>query len=223
MKFSNKSLGLLVILAMSLSLFSTLSLINSIQKFFPRPVELTGKAPTALGEVNLTVQQLVSIILWNNTIDFGAGTVNTSLPCNNATIAIRWDSTSLTYDDADDCWINSTGGQPSQPSYPFTIENDGNENVTLTITGPTPTDFFTSSGPPAVGPEFYNLSWAGENIDNGCTSSGDFIEVWTAFNGSEQTICDNNRFGFVAGDDDLAVNIQVQIPAQGIDKNQEYK
>ena len=222
MKFSNKSLALLVILAMSLSLFSTLSLINSIQKFFPRPVELTGKAPTALGEVNLTVQQLVSIILWNNTIDFGAGTVNNTQPCNNATVSIEWaGGPTGSYSDPNDCWINSTGGQPSQPSYPFTIENDGNENVTLTITGPTPTDFFTASGPPAVGPEFYNLSWAGENMDNGCTSG--LITAWTSFNGSEQTICDNNYFGFVAGDDDLAVNIRVQIPAQGIDKNQEYK
>ena len=187
----------------------------------PRPVELTGKLPTASGEVNLTVQQFVSIILWNNTIDFGAGSVNNTLPCNNATIAIRWDTGLLTYDDADNCWINTTNGNPPQPSHPFTLENEGNENVTLTVTGPTPTDFFTASGPPAADPSLYNLSWAGENMDNGCTSG--LVQTWTAFNGSEQTICDNNYFGFVAGDDDLAVNIRVQIPAQGIDKNQEYK
>ena len=219
MKLTYRTMAFLLVTAIVVSLGATVYTLNILGG-----VRLpTGRAPTDTGEVNLTVQQSISLLLWNDTIDFGEGSVNNTQPCNNATIAIRWDTGSLTYDDADNCWINTTDGNPPQPSHPFTLENDGNENVTLTVIGPIPYDFFTSSGPPAADPSLYNLSWAGENMDNGCTSSGDFIEVWTTFNGTSQTICDNNRFGFVSGDDDLAVNIQVQIPGQGIDKNQEYK
>ncbi len=215
---SNRTLALLLVTAIVVSLGATVYTLNILGG-----VKLpTGRAPTDTGEVNLTVQQSISLLLWNDTIDFGVGIVNNTQPCNNATIAIRWDSGGLSYDDADNCWINTTNGEPPQPSHPFTLENDGNENVTLTVIGPIPYDFFTSSGPPEADPSLYNLSWAGENmIGLGCTSG--LVQAWTTFNGTSQTICPDNRFAFVADDDDLAVNIQVQVPGQGIDKNQEYK
>ena len=204
-------MALLLVTAIIVSLGSTVFTLNILSG-----VRLpTGRAPTDTGEVNLTVQQSISLLLWNDTIDFGVGIVNNTQPCNNATIAIRWDTGSLTYDDADNCWINTTDGNPPQPSHPFTLENDGNENVTLTVIGPIPYDFFTSSGPPAADPSLYNLSWAGENMDNGCTSG--LVQTWTAFNGTTHIVCDNNMFGFSSSSDDLAINIKVQIPASGID------
>ena len=228
MRLSNKTLSFLVILAMSLSLVSTLSLLNRIQSVLPSAEELTGRAQFAQGEVNLTVETAISIILWNNTIDFGKGHVNTSGPkvavcANYANLSIRWDGGALTYNDTsdNDCWNSVDVGQPTTPTHPFTIENEGNQNVTLSVLGPTPVDFFNNE---PTSPEYYNLSWQGENMEaNACSVAGDFETDWTTFSGVTQTICANERYGFVSGADDLAVNIAVQIPTTGLTAGTEYK
>ena len=231
MELSNKALSLLVVLAMSLSLVSTMSLLNRVQRVLPSPEELTGKAPTALGEVNLTVESAISIVLWNSTIDFGQGFVNTtgvkaSLCLNWANLSIRWaGGPTGTYADTgtSDCWNSFVAGQPTEPSYPFTIENEGNQNVTLQVTGPTPLDFFNNEAG-LTNASWYNLTWQGENMDtDACSVSGDFTTRWTTFNGSIQTICANDRYGYVSGADDLAVNIAVQIPTNGLTVGTEYK
>ena len=58
---------------------------------------------------------------------------------------------------------------------------------------------------------------------NACSVSGDFETGWRAFNGTIQTICANDRYGFAGGADDLAVNIAVQIPTVGLTVGTEYK
>ena len=222
MKFSNKILTLLVIFTMGLSLISTLSLMTKLQELISKPTELTGKAPTDTGEVNLTVQQIISISLNVDTLDFGSGFINAT-KCTNATLSIRHDGGLNTYNDSDgnDCWRSTTGADVLGPSNPFEIENDGDDNVSITITGPHPYDFFTGVNPPTADPSLYNLSWAGENMDNGCTSG--LVQTWTAFNGTTHIVCDNNMFGFSSSSDDLAINIKVQIPASGIDTGREYR
>ena len=214
MKLSNKALALLVILAMSLSLFSTLSLLNKFHSIVPSPEELTGKAQNVQGEVNLTVEGAISIILHNSTIDFGLGFVNTSktgVCVDDANLSINYSSTPI-YLDEDDCWTSFTSGQPTQPTNAFTIENEGNQNVTLEVYGPHPTDFFSGV---TASSAHYNLSWAGHNIEGNACSSG-LVTTWTAFNGTVQTICPSDYFGFVAGADDMAVHIRVQIPSYGL-------
>ena len=221
MKLSNKVLAFLVILAMSISLISALGLMNKIQEFLSKPIELTGKAPTDTGEVNLTVQLSISISLNVDTLDFGSGFINTT-KCTNATLSIRHDNGANTYNDSggNDCWRSTTGADVPGPTNPFEVENDGDGNITLTITGPHPTDFFTGTNPPTASTDLYNLSWQGENMDNGCTSG--LVTSWTAFNGTTQMVCDNNLFGFIPTSDELAINIKVQIPANGIDTGREY-
>ncbi len=213
---------MLVVFTMGLSLLSALSLMTKLQELISKPTELTGKAPTASGEVNLTVQSVISIKLNSDVIDFGSGFINTS-KCTNATLSIRHGGGLNTYNDSDgnDCWRSTTGADVPGPSNPFEIENDGDDNVTLTITGPHPYDFFTGVNPPTTDPALYNISWQGENIDNGCTSG--LVTSWTAFNGTTHIVCDNNRLGFISTDDEVAVNIKVQIPASGIDTGREYQ
>ena len=220
MELSNKALSFLVIIAMSLSLISTIYLIYNMQFIFSNPSDLTGKAPSGTGEINLSVEGAISITLYNNSINFGDGFVNTS-KCTNATLSISYDGGLNTYNDSNgnDCWIN-TGGAPLEPSDPFKIENTGTRNVTLTILGPEPVDFFTGTNPPTASPNLYNLSWQGENIDNGCSTG--LITLWNSFNGSIQMLCPNDGFGYTPNNDELAINIKVQIPGSGIDTGREY-
>ena len=219
MELSNKTLSFLVILAMGVSLVSTIYLIYQAHLIFVNP---TGKAPSGTGEVNLSVESVISIILYNNSIDFGSGFVNTS-KCTNATLSIRHDSGANTYNDSNgnDCWRSTTGADVPAPQNMFKVVNTGTQNVTLTVLGPEPIDFFTGINPPTASPDLYNLSWQGENIDNGCTSG--LVTVWTTFNGSIQTICPNNGFGYTPNNDELAINIKVQIPGSGIDTGREYR
>ena len=228
MALSNKTLTYLVILAMSVSFFSTLTLLNRL-KNFSVPEEITGKAQSVQGEINLTVESAISIILRNASIDFGSGFVNTSgpkaTPCANfATLNITYNGGNPLYVDSsgNDCWNSFIPGQPTEPISPFLIENEGNQNVTLTVTGPTPLDFFNNEAG-LTNPAYYDLSWKGVNIEaNACSVPGDFTDTWTTFGGT-QTICDNDRFGFISGADELAVDIQVQIPTTGLSPGTEYK
>jgi len=218
MALSNKTLTYLVILAMSLSILSSIYLFFQMQTI----LNLTGKAPSGIGEVNLSVESVISIVLFNNSIDFGSGFVNTT-KCTNATLSIRYDTGLNTYNDSggNDCWRASNGADVPGPSAPFKIENTGTQNVTLTVIGPVPSDFFTGNNPPSASPDLYNLSWQGENIDNGCTTG--LITTWTTFNGTTQIICPNNGFGYTSSNDELAINIKIQIPGSGIDTGLEYR
>ena len=221
MKLSNKKLTLLVILAMGVSLISTLYLIYNTQRLYSNSSDLTGKIPSGTGEVNLTTESVISIILYNNSIDFGSGFVNTS-KCTNATLSIRHDSGANTYNDSggNDCWRGTTGADVPAPQNMFKIINTGTQNVTLTVRGPEPTDFFIGINPPTASPDLYNLSWQGENIDNGCSSG--LIIIWTSFNGTDQIICPNDGLAYIPSSDELAINIEVQIPGSGIDTGREY-
>ena len=234
MELSNKTLALLVVFAIFFSFFSTVSVLlkfNSLKIY----KEVTGQATTSVnsGRVNLTVEQSISILLNNATIDFGTGFVNVSEnpPCTNATLSIvHTEGGDNTYSDPGNCWVSKTAGQPTQPESPFEIENDGNQNLSLTITGPPPYDFFTpfggSGNPPSADPTVYNLSFSAADVDVGACGSGE-TAAWTTFDGSAQPVCNSgtpdNDFGFVSSMDQIAVNIQVQIPASGIDTGAEYK
>jgi len=181
---SNRTLALLLVTAIVVSLGATVYTLNTISGVrIP-----AGRATSEAGEVNLTVESAVSIILWNTTIDFGQGFVNTSGPkagqCTNfANLSIRWAGSALTYVDTNgnDCWNSFISGQPTTPTHPFTMENEGNQNVTLTVLGPTPLDFF--DGEP-TNPAYYNLSFQGENMEaNACSVAGDLTSAWTTFTG----------------------------------------
>ena len=219
---SNRTLALLLVTAIVVSLGATVYTLNTMSG-----VRLpTGRAGSEAGEVNLTVENAISILLWNSTIDFGKGHVNQTGPkvalcANFANLSITWNGGSPDYTDTndDDCWNSVDVGQPTQPTHPFTIENEGNQNVTLSVLGPTPADFFNNQ---PVG--YYELMWQGENMEaDACSVAGDFETTWTNFSGVSQDICANNRYGFVSGADDLAVNIAVMIPVLGLTPGTEFK
>ena len=119
---SNKTLAILVGIAIVVSIFGILSV--------PRGgVTIIGAAVnTTTGVANVTINTVTLIRLKNNTVDFGAGFVNTSgTSCtmeSNNTVASR--STACE-------GFRTTGNNAIFDR--FVIENAGNVNVTLDING----------------------------------------------------------------------------------------
>jgi hypothetical protein len=204
MKLSNRFLALIVIMAIALSGFSTFTLLNKLSQLPAQ--EITGKAGSSgIGRVNFTVASSVSITLTNNAIDFGTGYVNSSKCATNATL-----NAGQSYNDSDGpintCWIQTVGS--AQPTS-FLIENDGNVNIILKVTGPDQRNFlnYTGSYP-------NNLTWRARNSEPGACAggTGTFQQLYTSFNGVQKDACTNMTYQ-PSGNDELAIDIQLIIPS----------
>ncbi len=205
MKLSNKVLAIVVVFAISLSLFSTMVILNRLSTLQRMPTT-TGKANYDMGDVRLEISSVVSIVLLNDTIDFGSGYVNDSClaSVNNATL-----TAGETYDDTsgNDCWTAT-----EEPTS-LHIENDGNENVTLKVYGPTNESFFEGTDTiPYSGTNPYALRFRARDYEAGScdvSTGGSFQDAWIDFNGVNRTICDDFLY---QNTDELAVDVLVIIP-----------
>ncbi len=121
---SNKTLAVLLILTIVVSLggtFISLSIINSILKG-PQGSGVTGFALTPNATTTLTVDYYSSITFTQASIAFGSGSVNTTGGYTNCTLSSvsNWDNTPGCIDF-------------TQVSTGFTIQNDGNTNLTVEL------------------------------------------------------------------------------------------
>ncbi len=194
---SNRTLALLLVTAIVVSLGFTMFSLNKIDQ-----ASITGRALTQPGNVTLNIQDATSIYLYKSLVDFGAGYVNTTKAtcATNATL-----NASYRYIDSNDndCWVGTT--EPPRPTG-LALENDGNRNVTITIKGPTPAGFFQGQGAPIA-----NISWKSRNNETGSCVSG-LQATFISFDSTAQSAC--GRLLFTPSiSDDLAIDIQVIIPA----------
>ena len=200
---SNKTLALLVVFAMFFSVVMSTLIMNSLPKP-PVRREVTGRATNDMGNVTLTVETQMSIILNQDTVNFGSGYVNDTNPqCTaNATLVAG-----PAYIDSsnNDCWTNNT----AQPG-PLLLENDGNINVSLTVKGPDSDTFFQGFNPGALSDQL--LQWKFRNNEtDACTENVTAALDWQNFTQVAKNICDNMRFTPEA-QDELAIDIMVVIP-----------
>ena len=198
MLISNKALFLLIVFSISLSIITTIYMLEKMGNASQKTV---GKATTDSGKITVSVQNSVSIVLINDMIDFGTGYVNTSKCQTNATLYAG-----ETYNDSDgvDCWTDNTVLPTS-----LILENDGNRNVTITVRGPANSSFFNNYN----GSEPYGISWKARNRDyNSCP--GIMQANYTDFNGTAKAACgdmypqDQN--------DTIAIDLKVVIPAHNL-------
>lgn len=192
---SNRTLALLLVTAIVVSLGVSVVTLQQIGQETP-----TGYAPQDQGNVTLYVESQVSIILTTDTIDFGAGYVDTELCPTNATLYAG-----QTYNDTDgvDCWTNNTQSPTS-----FVIQNDGNRNVTLDVTGPTVNAFFQS-----LGSAIKDISWRARQNETASCDAGaaTFQQTYVSFDGTAQTVCSD--FLDDPDTDSLAIDIKVIVPS----------
>jgi hypothetical protein len=218
-EISNKTLAILLIVAMAVTLFTSLYTLNIISAGKPLS---TGRATTGTGEVNLTIESAKSIVLRGlTTIDFGSGYVNTSCTAHGTYANLTVDATG--YTDQGDCWTSATANPPNQPTQPFRIENNGNQNVTLQIKCPEPSSFFSGYS----GGNQYNISWkARANETSVSCPAASLDSTWGTCTGSYENVCTGTNFNYFTDQhaseyDEIAVDFNVVIPS-GLTPN-EYK
>jgi hypothetical protein len=206
---SNRTLAIFLITAIIVSLGATVTVLNKINLGSP-----TGMATSDTANVSLTVSSTVSFLLRNDTIDFGSGYVNDSQAnyCGtNATLIAG-----TTYYDTlitgvqRDCWT----GTPRPTA--LHIENDGNNNITLKVLGPTNATFFNGYS----GGLIFGIDFNASNYETGACASG-LQGTWLNFNAVNQTICDDMLYA--PATDEIALAVRVIIPrnlAAGTYRNQ---
>mgnify|MGYP005623958061 CR=1 FL=1 len=158
---------------------------------------LTGRATTDTGIVNITIESSSSINFTTDLIDFGSGR---TYP--NSTYGVMQTNGSGARE----------GGNWTLVSNGFNITNNGNGNLTLNISSNVTAETFIG-GTAGGGPIF------GYMIDNSTATSGSaclnatYPEdqlTWGNFSTTTQEIC--TVFGFLSGDDSVAVDVYLKIP-----------
>jgi len=189
---SNKTLALLVAIAIIVSLVGILSVGRL------GVVYITGRAPgtTGSGNVSVTLATEVSILMVDSTINFGSGRVNAS--SNNATL-----DSAVAYSESSTKWINTSA--PWTAPDVITIENDGTvtENVTVYASA------LASGFIGGTNPSFQLDNYAGN-----CTGEGEFTtyaEVTGTNTSTAQLICSGLPYG--AGTDRFDITAKIRIPS----------
>ena len=207
---SNRTLALLLVGAIVVSLATTIYSLNIIDKF--KGIPLTGRATTDAGNVSVNILSTISIVLKSDTINFGSGYVNDTNPaCNNATL-----NAGQTYNDTNDpdtitgtspyCWTNYSAKPTS-----LDLENDGNVNVSIDVTGPNATVFFHFL--PSTTP-MYNFTWRARQNESSSCESG-LQTSYREFNHTSPIrVCDRLQNQGVS--DTIAIDVQLIIPSSGL-------
>jgi len=181
-----KTVSVLLVVAVIAVGFAAVNLIIH----FDEVMELTGFA-TYTGTANVTIMAQASITFTGDTIDWGTGRVNetetSALLVTNGTIQEgNWTAV-------------STG---------LLLQNNGNSNVTLTLTS-TVVDTFIG-GASATNSYQLLVSDTGAGEANSCDSDHLILNTFTEVNGSAQSACLN--FSYYDAQDVLEVDVLLRIP-----------
>jgi hypothetical protein len=196
MELSNKSLALLLVAAIVVSLGGTVVSLNRLST-----LSLTGFAvnDTDVGYTNFSITSNVSVVFDVSRIDFGSGSVNGSGP------------------GLQNCTLESNGTTPDALMcllFPTTdtqliLFNDGNQNVSVRLLSNATADEFIGgdSG-------LNNFSWkVAQNESNSCLTLSDssFNEVAAGTLYSEgRDVCD--QLDYNDNSDSLAIDLRLVIP-----------
>ena len=186
MKTSDRAVGILVVIAIAISLagtFFTVNIISSIMDISYFPAGQTDLTGMATGHVNVTVNESVSITLIVPNVTFGPlNPVGLGLPFTN----------------------NTEDNNPR----PITIRNDGSTTVNITID--TTEDLWSSVASPSA----YFTFKCGTNSSTCDTTGGDPPSVTTFTNvpKSSQTLVIWNMSRYDSSDQ-LEVEFNVSVPA----------
>jgi hypothetical protein len=201
MEISNNRLAVILLIAVIISIGGTIVSLNKLNTL--------GKIKTTTGLVTvnstgttlLNISSVTSIRFSINTVDFGAGAVNTTLGFNNCTLSINGSST-----------ISKTGCAGFNDDNPsatdtFIIINDGNNflNVTLNASA-NATDFI--GGNASVVAFQYAL---GENESGSCSGYSVSFPGWTDVSTADPKICDN--LSYQPTSNSIRVGIRIVVPA----------
>ena len=209
-EISNKTLAVLLVCAIAVSLGGTLLTLNKVTDR-----SLTGLATSnQTGTASVQVESVTQITLVNNLVDFGGGYVNDS--CSNCTmISNATNNPSCCLDLTGTGWTN-----PSSYNHGFLIRNDGNYNVSVRMNASTNATSLIGGSNPQLQMRAYQgisstYSATTDDTQNAC--SGGFSNTgWMDVNRSVQYFCggDGGPYDLTYQDnaDEIEMLVRVAIP-----------
>ena len=167
----------------------TFALVNLIIHY-DDAVEFTGFATGQdTGTANVTILSQASVEFITNTIDWGLGSVN-EIPTSALLV------TNGTVD----------GGNWSAVSQALVLQNDGNTNISVTLTSTLATTFL---GGTAVTPLFQLK--VSDNETDSCDSAHNEMTDFTEVNGTAQNACLN--LSYYNTFDTIKIDVQLRVPS----------
>ncbi len=198
-EISNKTLAILLIGAIVISLGGTLISLNRLARI--RIPTITGLATTDEATVTLEITGLAEVNFTTAAINWGAGTVvSGTRTCTLTTYNASGDS----------LHENCSTFSPADGGGNLVLENIGNKNVTLDLhTGKTASNFIGGTGPEYQ----WNIS---ESEEGSCGADSWEITqgAWQTAATTNTTICNSSNGGFLTDDghDELIIDVRVVIP-----------
>ena len=183
-----KSINVFMVVAVIFVLFAVVNLIIH----FDDVIKLTGfSTGSDTGTANVTIMSQASIQFTANTIDWGIGRVNetetSALLVTNGTVK---------------------EGNWTEVSTGLLLQNDGNTNVSITLTS-TVADSFIGGD---AGTNLYQLlvSDTGAGEANSCDTAHLIMDTFTEVDGTAQSACTN--FSYYDAQDLIEIDVLLRIP-----------
>ena len=124
-QLSNRTASILLLSAIVVSLVSTVSTVFKVNQFVLPFQGISGMATTTTGMVNITVASVVSISITDAIVDFGSCSPNGTIGAN-----VSSNDTSTSWGAPGVCTVE---GSPPTTNDNITIQNDGNDDVNVTV------------------------------------------------------------------------------------------
>ena len=200
----SKTNNLIILLAIVVALIALINFSVTFIKLSQFNEKITGYV-TDYGYVNISITSLTQVSIYNDTVNWGAGVVNTSIYCpgGNATL-----------------WTRGLKGSPvtcgnwsNGSVYAMFIRNEGNTNVSLVFTSDkNATDLFGAGSTAARRAFQWNITnketgACGEwNVTNHLPNLGNFTDV----NTTGMPIC--NQFDYHIGSREIWIDTKLMVP-----------
>lgn len=198
-EISNKSLVYVILLTLTISIFSTFVSLNKIETINSDISVITGKATSSQsGTATINLSANVGIILNNNALDWGTGSANQTNPACEIVRLTTNGTTNATWLNTNNCW---TGGQAVAEADDFLVENTGTLPVLLEINSSNSTVFWGFGSGTTT-----DYQWRALETENGACS-GDLNNTWQEFDGDWQTAC--TVLNYVEGSDELYIELNI--------------
>ena len=205
-EISNKTLAILLVGAIFVSLIGTFISLNRLNQIGPMGLRGITGMQTAQGRVNLSVSGMASFTT-NTNVDFGIITPN---------VTAYWISTNT-----DNIWAGGQANNCSDADGPcqgIEIQNDGNEILNITFN--TTTNAASLIG--GTGPSFMfnvrNGNRSGYGNENGCNGTLNYnvTGMWYEISaGTDYVLCNGTKgagLGFASGADKMTMEFNLTIP-----------
>ena len=201
MDISNKTLVVLLVGAIAISLFGTIISINKLNQVIT--AQPTGYVASTTGTATVNVSSIESLTFTAAAIDFGIGSVNGSGTWNNCTMYANASGADFK---GSGCVNFSATLQP-----PLTIENDGNKNLSVQLAANATAAQFIGGN--SVTPLF---QYAVYNNETSSCAYNATPGVWTDVNttGAGTLICPDFQKDSIK--DTLNIGVKILIPLDAL-------